>query len=152
MACDGTPTQWCGQTAYCDAPPGACPGGGVTGTCAPRPSDCAGEPMAVTCACNDQIYINACEPLLVGVEVGPQEGCQAPQNPFACGPVLCETGTEYCESINGYRRCLPLPEGCKAPAAMCECLSAVLCMAAPGEPECEKNADGNFFVSCTVTE
>jgi hypothetical protein len=108
--------------------------------------------MAVTCACDGQIYVNACAPLLVGFDVGPQEGCQAPPNPFMCGSVLCETGPDYCESINSYSRCKPLPEACKAPDATCDCLKDVLCTAAPGEPECEKKADGNFFVSCTVTE
>jgi len=150
--CDGTPEQWCGYVAYCDAPPGTCPGGGVVGSCAPRPDDCIGEQTQITCGCNGQIYVNACEAYAVGVDVGSQEGCQAPTDAFACGPVLCEHGTEYCESINGYYQCKPLPAACEPVDATCGCLDPVLCTSAPVPPTCEKNADGDFFVSCVITE
>jgi hypothetical protein len=150
--CDGTPEQWCGYDYFCDAPASTCPGGGVAGTCAPRPNDCTGEQAQATCACDGQIYVNACEAYAVGVDVGSQEGCQAPGDPFACGPVLCTHGTTYCESVNAYHQCKPLPEACGAPGATCDCLDAVLCFSAPGPPSCEKSAEGDFFVSCSVTE
>ena len=56
------------------------------------------------------------------------------------------------ESSNGYHRCKPLPEACKSSDAMCGCLDEVLCFAAPGSPQCEKDAEGHFFVSCDITE
>lgn len=151
-SCDGTPEQWCGFEAYCDAPEGSCPGGNTLGTCALRPDDCTGVPMELTCGCDGQKYINPCEAYAAGGDVGGQDGCTAPSDPFACGPLLCQHGEEYCESINGYRRCLPLPEGCKAAGSMCDCLNDVLCMAAPGEPECQKGGNGDFFVTCVVTD
>ncbi|MDC0745613.1 hypothetical protein [Polyangium mundeleinium] len=151
-SCDGTYATWCGNNVYCDAPEGTCPGGGVLGTCTPRPKDCAGASMAITCGCNGQVYINACEVYRSGVDVGSQDGCQAPADPFACGPVLCENGTEYCERINFSHRCKPLPAACQSPDAMCGCLDDVLCGAAPGLPECMKDANGHFFVTCIVTE
>lgn len=152
MPCDGTPEQWCGYDAYCNAPAGSCPGGGAVATCALRPNDCAGEPTQIACACDGEIYVNACEAYAAGFDVGSQGGCQAPPNAFACGPVLCAHGTEYCETINEYHRCQPLPEGCKPADAMCDCLNDVLCFAAPGPPFCEKNAEDHFFVTCQITE
>jgi hypothetical protein len=104
------------------------------------------------CACDGEIYINACEAYAAGVDVGSQDGCQAPADAFACGPVLCAHGTEYCEAINAYRQCKPLPDACKLADATCDCLKDVLCMAAPGEPMCEKDAEGHFFVTCIVTD
>jgi hypothetical protein len=151
-SCDGTSATWCGHDVYCNAPEGTCPGGGVLGTCTPKPNDCTGESMAITCGCNGQVYVNACEAYRSGVDVGSQNACQAPADPFACGPVLCETKTEYCETINSYSQCKPLPAACQSPDAMCGCLDDVLCVAAPGAPQCVKDADGHFFVSCEVTE
>jgi hypothetical protein len=108
--------------------------------------------MQAACGCNGQIYVNACEAYAAGVDLGPQEGCQPPPDPFACGTVLCAHGTTYCESINGYHQCKPLPAACEPADAMCDCLNEVLCVAAPGLPECEKSAEGDFFVTCVVTE
>jgi hypothetical protein len=150
--CDGTPAQRCGNNAYCDAAEDACPGGGVFGTCAPRPKHCTGEETQITCGCNGQIYIDACQAYAVGVDVGSQEGCKPPEDSFACGPVLCEHGTTYCQRSNGYHQCKPLPEACKASDAMCGCLKEVFCISAPGETGCEKSAEGDFFVTCVVTE
>jgi hypothetical protein len=154
VSCDGTPEQWCGDDFYCDAPEETCPGGGagVVGTCAPRPNDCAGEDMFITCSCDGQIYINACEAHAAGGDVGPQDGCHAPADAFACGPVLCANGTDFCENLNGYHTCKPLPAACNAPDSACECLNGMHCMSAPGETECKKDADGHFFVTCTVTD
>ncbi len=108
--------------------------------------------MEITCGCDGQVYINACEVVRAGIDVGLQDGCKAPAEPFACGLVLCENGTEYCERINSYYSCKPLPAACKLPNAMCDCLNNVLCVAAPGLPQCMKDASDHFFVTCEVTE
>lgn len=150
-SCDGTAAQWCGENAFCDAPPGSCPGAGVIGQCAPLPKGC-GPAMQITCACNGQIYINACEANSDYADVGSQEGCKAPEAAFGCGPAVCEQGTQYCEHSNDLSACKPLPEGCKAADATCDCLEEVLCFSAPGPPMCEKKPDGTFVVTCFITE
>ncbi len=150
--CDGTPAQWCGYDAYCDAPAGNCPSASGLGTCALRPNDCTGEPMQPVCACKGQIYINACEAHAAGYDEGSQQDCMVPANSYLCGPVLCEEGTTFCERVNAYYHCMPLPELCKTTDAMCDCLMGMHCMSAPGQEQCLKDANGHFVVTCEVTE
>ncbi|HRI71336.1 MAG TPA: hypothetical protein PK156_44190 [Polyangium sp.] len=146
--------DWCGWDTYCDAPPDNCPNNLLPGTCTLRPNDCTGEPMQPVCACNGQVYKNPCEAHAAGVDVGWQKDCNPPVIFYFCGPVLCAEGTTFCESINGYHQCKPLPDLCKTTGSMCDCLDGVRCTSAPGpQPmECVKDANGHFVVTCVVTE
>jgi hypothetical protein len=151
-ACDGTVDTWCGYPFYCDLPAGSCPGPGAAGVCADRPKSCAGVPDEMACGCNGQVYVNECEAHFEYVEVGSPADCVAPADPFACGPALCQHGTDYCEQTTYQHQCKPLPQGCTAADTMCDCLEPVFCVSAPGETTCEKDANGDFVVTCVITE
>lgn len=147
-------TADCTNETFCEAPQGACPSESTPGTCVPTPDDCTGEPEVAACACDGQIYVNACEANAARRDLGSQAGCTAPADPFECGAVLCAHGVEYCQSINGDRTCKPLPAGCEQPGTTCACLQPVFCVSAPdpASTQCSKSAGGDFLVECVVTE
>lgn len=148
----GESDLWCGYDRFCDAPEGVCPGPQTPGLCREF-TDCVDSPNdVVACGCNGQIYTSACRAQKAHTDVGPQEGCAAPSDPFACGFALCQRGEEYCEMVNLDGRCKPLPKECAATDSTCACLEPYFCFAAPGQPTCEKKADGTFTVECEVTE
>lgn len=72
--CGGRLGQICWDGEYCRFPPsGACGEGGATGRCESRPELCA-EDCPGACACDEQVYCNACMANAAGVDVAPEAG------------------------------------------------------------------------------
>ena len=150
MPCDDA--TWCGYTAFCDAPDGTCPSPTNLGVCKPLPHCDASPADQVTCGCNGQVYVSACQAQASYGDYGPQGGCVAPRSPFACASALCETGVEFCTTTNGYPRCEAIPPECASPATTCDCLQPYFCFSAPVNPQCGQDDHGNFVVTCEITE
>jgi hypothetical protein len=131
--CGGfVPTECPGDALYCDFDSGDCGNGDGSGTCQPRPVACD-DNIAYACACNGQVYTNACEANADGQDLNDYGGCEAPEDTFACGAHFCNLGFDYCRrivsdvfGIPDDWSCEPLPNNCGDPAD-CACLEDELC-------------------------
>jgi hypothetical protein len=120
----------CVSGAYCDVG-ASC---GTAGTCASMPDVCTdiGQPV---CGCDGKTYGNPCTAAGAGVSVARLGSCLSVPPPpppptgqlFACGSILCDATTQYCQrQFNDtpppteYDTCLPLPPSC-AHTSSCSC-------------------------------
>jgi Kazal-type serine protease inhibitor domain len=153
-----SPTLPCGSAGYCDVG-AAC---GTTGTCALLPTSCTdiGQPA---CGCDGQTYGNPCTAAAAGVSVATLGACTPPPHPtpngqlFACGKILCDAVTQYCQRAFGdvapiteTDTCLPLPASC-AHTSSCDCFptgtpcaSATTCKVIPTA----KGPNYGFEITC----
>ena len=93
----------CGESEYCDAPPGC----GAGGACAARPSVCTDDFMPV-CGCDGATYPNACAAHAAGMAVASEGDCAVSSD---CRTGTCPTGTR-CLGCEGGFVCLPDALGC----------------------------------------
>lgn len=133
----------CPPEEWCDDPLEAC---GV-GTCKPAPFGCSGL-YAPVCACDGQVYTNACEAHRSGLGSDAREQCMPPApNLTACGVTFCNPERELClrqPQTGGPDTwsCQPIPPSCAPPT--CACLSpSVDCLVR----ECVSTSSG-FRLAC----
>ncbi|MBW2455460.1 MAG: hypothetical protein JRI68_13150 [Deltaproteobacteria bacterium] len=135
-----------------ECPDGQIPYYEVNGDCgrSGEPLDCAEIGCSVSgdfppaCGCDGTIYDNFCEAAQAGVDLDDEGTCAVPPDRFACGPLQCLRGSEYCEEREdtGERseyECPSIPGDC-VPAA-CDCLDP----SGIGEITCSES-DGELFV------
>ncbi len=151
-------TQACAAGGYCDV--GAtC---GTAGTCTAIPTACTdiGQPV---CGCDGVTYGNPCTAAGAGASVTTLGPCAKPPPTvppgqlFACGTILCDAATQYCQrAFNDVPpppetdTCLPLPKSC-ARTSSCSCfpagtpcVSAATCKQIPTA----KGPDYGFEIRC----
>jgi hypothetical protein len=95
-SCGGLGGFQCEADEWCDYPDDAfCGGDDSTGVCLPRPQACTFEGPQV-CACDGQVYTNACFAQMAGMDVSTPPQCGTP-----CGGESGQTcsGDEYCEFL-----------------------------------------------------
>jgi hypothetical protein len=110
----------CGADAYCAFTPGLCGKGPVSGSCRKRPAACGADYQPV-CACDGEVYDNACKAQLAGHDLAVAGGCQERVPDYAaCGAHYCDARESYCEiylsdvmELPTDHFCRPLPEACK---------------------------------------
>lgn len=144
---DCGPAKPCGADEWCDYPDNLC-GKGQPGTCKPKPQGCDFS-YAPVCTCDQSVVGNECAAQSVGKDVSGVGGCKPPESMFACGPVFCSAGQQYCQrvtsDIGGWPddyACLLMPSACGA-APSCACLAQEPCGSM-----CEANAQGNLTLTC----
>jgi Kazal-type serine protease inhibitor domain len=130
------PAARCGASGYCDV--GAtC---GTTGTCAVLPTTCTdiGEPA---CGCDGITYGNPCTAAAAGVSIAKLGACSTPPpHPtptgqlFACGKVLCDAATQYCQ--RAYSDVPPFAETDTCPALPSSCAHTASCTCFPAGTPC----------------
>jgi hypothetical protein len=142
-----SPTMPCSSAEFCDYPDDLC-GAGASGTCAPRPEGCEFL-YAPVCGCDGAVHSNACAGQTTGSDVSATGGCAPPGGEFACGPLFCQTGSEYClrgvsdvGGIPDQYECRPVPPDCGT-APSCACLANEPC----GD-WCETLAPGAILLTC----
>jgi hypothetical protein len=143
-----TPTS-CGASQYCEQTFKTC--GGGPGSCRARPLDCTGPEQKV-CACDGQLYRSACDANAAGQDLSEAGGCIPPSGTFACGPLFCVHGAEFCLRtiggapmfVPGHYQCLALPAACGATPA-CDCLAG-----ASSCPMCAVSTGGDLTSTCLV--
>ena len=140
----------CDDDTWCDWSADSC-GDNPTdrGTCEPRPEGCDAFYMPV-CACDGEVYSNACEAQAAGRDIDAFGECDPPRGEFACGNVFCTIGAHYCQQqvsdVGGIPdgfSCLPLPGAC-GNAPTCDCLAEEPC----ADFSCEMTDDGGFLLVC----
>ena len=127
------PGQPCGSAGYCDVG-ASC---GTAGTCAVVPTNCTdiGQPV---CGCDGITYGNPCTAAGNGMSIAYVGACKQkpPPHPtptgefFACGTILCDAATQYCQRAYSdvgpsteTDSCLVLPNSC-AHTSDCGCFPA----------------------------
>ncbi|WP_433933861.1 hypothetical protein AB3662_05470 [Sorangium cellulosum] len=158
----------CGPDQHCVYPPGDCGEGGVVpgnyGVCQQRPTSCDTATPTAVCACDGQVYPNACEAARAGVSIGGGEECAgaAPPGTSACGSYFCSSADTYCQIVEDphnelfrmptRRTCKQIPSSCLAEPS-CDCVSAAARVPGKGgcssAPACTQDATGSFAVQCT---
>jgi hypothetical protein len=126
-----SPSQPCSAAHYCDYPDDLC-GAAELGKCTPKPQGCD-LLYAPVCGCDGKVHGNDCAARSAGSDVSSTGGCTPPVGQFACGPIFCALGSQYCQhgvsdvgGIPDDYACKELPAGCgKTPT--CACLSAEPC-------------------------
>ena len=111
----------CSDGAYCDFPDDRC-GETELGTCVAKPQACPADTK--TCGCDGMVYDGACGAASAGFDVAVKNGCALP-NHIACGPLLCDITTTYCEehTMAATYVCTPLPPACTVDTT-CDCIGA----------------------------
>jgi hypothetical protein len=76
--CSAMLDKSCGADAFCRYDDGGfCGGSDASGVCLPRPDTCA-EDCSEVCGCDGQIYCNACQAQMAGVDVSSSTACLTP--------------------------------------------------------------------------
>jgi hypothetical protein len=130
--CGGRTNRQCAANEYCDYPRNSCGATDEPGVCMPRPAGCpdVNEP---TCACDGQVYSNACDANAAGADLDARGTCTVPAGSFVCGYRQCELVRQYCErqssdvdnQPDGFT-CKSLP-GCPSQLPTCGCLETEPC-------------------------
>jgi len=150
--CGGFAGTQCGPTEYCDFPDDICGGADGVGVCTIRPTACP-DFYSPTCACDGNVYGNACDAASAGFDVSNLGSCQAPtKDMFQCGHGFCNKLTEYCvrttadvpNTPDAYT-CAPLPMACGVMPS-CDCLMGTC--GAPTPPNCSATPQGGLMVTC----
>ncbi len=146
--CGGKIGKPCQSDEYCDFTSNLCGAEDGTGTCKKRPQACD-DVYSPVCACDGSVHPSECDANAAGLDVSQLGTCKPPQGFFACGPKLCQSGSDYCQhttsDVGGQPddfACRPLPPACEAPAS-CSCLANQPC----GQ-SCKATSDGGFEVLC----
>jgi hypothetical protein len=140
----------CRETEYCDWDMDSCGTADYdTSSCEPRPEACDNEYLPV-CACNGEIYSNACWAAARGVDVSAAGGCEPPESMFCCGFRFCELNLQYCahsvSDVDGFPdgfECRPVPVSCDD-VPTCGCLANEPCF----EFGCEEVVPGGLKIVC----
>jgi hypothetical protein len=144
--CGGADGTVCATDQYCDFSDDTCGAYAATGLCKPRPGGCS-KPEQPVCACDGQVYANACEANQAGVDVGGTT-CAPPPGTFACGSGFCALGAQFCRTDpepppNYSASCVALPAACGT-SPSCACLAGASC------GNCFETAEGGLVVSCAA--
>ena len=138
----------CDADQYCDDSGDEC-NAHADGVCVPRPEGCYTDVEPV-CACDGNVYANACEANLAGFDVSVHGGCSLAPGQQACGPLVCEASSQYCletsiKLLGTEYDCPPLPSACTAPPD-CNCIALD---PPPGtQCTCSSHPDGGLLVTC----
>lgn len=150
QTCGGLAGTTCPAGAFCDFADGSCGNADATGVCVLVPQVCPLEaaPWQV-CGCDGMVYGDTCSAAMAGVDVAANGGCILSVGQFACGSLVCNLSTQYCQvttsdvagTPDGFT-CLSLPATCTA-GADCTCLAGAACAST-----CTKETDGHLTVTC----
>jgi hypothetical protein len=146
-ACGARGTAPCVGNVYCDWADDSCGATDTAGICTVRPDVCDAT-VDYVCACDGQVYANACLAAAAGTDVNGNGGCAAPPGLFACGPTYCSEGTQFCQKTEGgvpgsqpHYSCGAIPPACSP--VTCACLRMSSCGTL-----CDEDASGNFTLTC----
>jgi hypothetical protein len=146
-SCGGFGGIDCAHSHWCDYPYDDCGGDDGSGTCEPKPLGCP-DFYFPTCACDGNVYGNACEAQMAGSDISMRGGCTPPEGMFPCGPHFCQLDATYCRIVISDVPGIPNDYTCE-PMPLCGPLEPCTCLASkPCGMWCERDEYGGTTLTC----